>query len=166
LKIAINDTNILIDFFDINLLNELLSLDLEMHTSDFVLFEIEIPEQLLNIENLVAANKLKLDSFSTQELGIISQKENDNSSLSLTDCSVWHWAKMNNAILLTGDGNLRKTARNAGIEVHGSLWLLDLLVEQMIINSNRACSALTDLMNINSRLPKQECEARKKLWCN
>lgn len=137
-----------------------------MHTSDFVLFEIEIPEQLLTIKNLVTANKLKVNNFSIQKLEIISQKENDNSSLSLTDCSVWHWAEMNNAILLTGDGNLRKTARNAGIEVHGSLWLLDLLVEQMIINTNRACEALTDLMNINSRLPKQEYEARKNLWCN
>jgi rRNA-processing protein FCF1 len=135
LKIAINDTNILIDFFDINLLDELMSLSIEMHTSDFVLFEIEIPEQLLSINNLVTANKLKVNNFSSQELEDISQKEYDNSSLSLTDCSVWHWAEMNNAILLTGDGNLRKTARHAGIEVHASLWLLDLLVEQMIIKT-------------------------------
>lgn len=165
MKIAINDTNILIDFFGINLLDELMSLDLEMHTSDFVLFEIEIPEQLLRIENIISAGKLKVNNFSIQELEIISQKKNNNPNLSLTDCSVWHWAEMNNTILLTGDARLRKTAKNAGIEVHGSLWLLDLLVDQKIITTNKACISLTNLMNINNRLPKQECDARKKLWC-
>lgn len=165
MKIAVNDTSILIDFCDIGLLDQLMVIELEMHTTDFVIAEIEKPEQHQKVMELVHTGKLTVNSFTSAELTAIIQKENEHSGLSLTDCSVWHFAETHNAILLTGDGRLRKTTQKAGLDVHGSLWLLDELLGQGIISRQRACHALKALMSVNSRLPQGECEKRLRNWC-
>jgi predicted nucleic acid-binding protein len=73
-------------------------------------------------------------------------------------------AKADKAILLTGDGNLRKAADEEGVEVHGTLWLLDRMVEQQAISRARAATALETMVKCRSRLPKHEVERRLRRW--
>ena len=48
-------------------------------------------------------------------------------SLSAKDCFRYVTAAVHSAILLTGDGLLRKVATNNGLRVHGVLWIVDEL---------------------------------------
>lgn len=165
-KVALNDTNILIDFYEIGLLDALMEIDLEMHTTDFVVAELVVEEQLDWLEELIANEKLIVNNFSGKELSKIFEKENENFGLSLTDCSAWQWAADNGGILLTGDAQLRRTAIKSGVEVHGSIWLLDELLRQGILTHKQACQAIKKLKGKNRRLPKKEIAQREKIWCH
>ena len=102
--------------------------------------------------DLVYNGKLTVNSFSSNELAPVVQKENDHNGLSLTDCSVWQFAETQGAIVLAGDGHLRKTAKIAGLELHVSLWILDELMNQKIIGREKALDTLKTLRAMNSRL--------------
>jgi hypothetical protein len=53
--------------------------------------------------------------------------------LSVPDCLGWFYSKKNNYALITGDGLLRKTNINEGVEVKGVLLVLDKLVRLNLI---------------------------------
>ena len=67
-------------------------------------------------------------------------------------------------LYLPGDNILRKYAESNQIEVHGILWVLDELINEEQISEKIAYLKLTQLMETNSRLPKNECEKRLKKW--
>lgn len=164
-KVALNDTNILIDFYEIGLLDALMEIDLEMHTTDFVVAELVVEEQLDWLEELINSGKLIVNGFSGKELAAIFELEGGNYGLSLTDCSAWQWAAKNDGILLTGDAQLRRAALKDGVEVHGSIWLLDELVREGVLTEKQACQAVKKLRVKNRRLPKRELDKREKIWC-
>lgn len=163
MRIAIHDANILIDFILIDLLTSLFELGIEMHTTDFVLGEIE-GDQVEQLEPYINSGNLGVIAFGATrvvEIQILTQRFR---GLSFEDCSVLLAAREAEAILLTGDGRLRKVAEGESIEVHGDLWLFDLLVEKNLLTKKDAGELLGKLMTINSRLPKSECDKRLKKW--
>lgn len=164
-RLAVQDANVLIDLWDIGLLELIFELDFEVHTTDLVINEIEQEEQTRTIKNLIDEDKLLVNTFTPEELSELVAFQANHSYLSLEDCSVWQIAGQLNAILLTGDGALRKKAAAAGLEVHGSLWLLDELVEQSLLDHSGACASLRKLIQKNPRLPKAACQFRIKQWC-
>lgn len=165
MKIAINDTNILIDLIRIDLIYELFSLDFEFITSDLIVAEFEVEEQRKIINELINQNKLQVYKFDFNELLAIQGIKNKSSKkLSFEDCSVLYLAIKKNAILLTGDNLLRKNATNAGIKVNGILFVLDNLLENKIITAKLAFNKLTNLIALNTRLPKAECKIRLDTW--
>ena len=162
MKIIVNDTNILIDLADLDLLENLTELNFELHTNDFVISEIEKPEQLEKINKIIKSGKLTVATTNADEYSDIAKLQTKN--LSFEDCSVWYYTKKVNGILLTGDGNLRKSATIAGLEVRGILFVFDKLVENKIIDNQTAIEKLEILEQKNPRLPKNEIEKRKKEW--
>lgn len=83
---------------------------------------------------------------------------------SFTDCSVWYYAKQTGGRLLTGDNKLRKSAEADNVKVSGILYIFDNLVEYEIIDEITASNLLEQLMQINIRLPKEECKQRFLRW--
>jgi predicted nucleic acid-binding protein len=73
-------------------------------------------------------------------------------------------AKAEKSVLLTGDGNLRKAAENEGVEVHGTLWLLDKMIERQAISRARAATALELMVEHGSRFPEHEVVRRLRRW--
>ena len=98
------------------------------------------------------------------EIGQMFQQNMNKSNLSLTDCSVWYYAKVNNYILLTGDRKLRKTSVYDGVEVHGVIYVFDSLVELEIVSRQVAVEKLQLLFSQNPRLPKEEIDKRINKW--
>lgn len=166
MKIAINDANILIDCCDIGLLPALIQLDLELHTTDFVMNEIQDEEQIEALIELISLKKLTVDEFDSTALLQIIERSRQFPKLSIEDCSVLHLAASKNAILLTGDGALRRVAYENDIEVHGMLWILDKMITQNILTKSIAFEKLSFLMEKNPRLPQKLCEERLTLWGN
>jgi len=68
---------------------------------------------------------------------------NQYSPLKLNDCFALSLAEdIDNCILLTGDGSLRRVAENKKIEVHGILWITDELEKHNIVPYSVIHSAL------------------------
>ena len=98
------------------------------------------------------------------EIGNLYQPNQKRYNLSLTDCSVWYYAKVNNYILLTGDRKLRTSSTYDGVEVHGVIYVFDSLVEFGVVSHQIAIEKLQQLFSINPRLPKEEIEKRINKW--
>ena len=166
-KIVVNDTNVFIDMYEVGLLEEFFSLPWEVHTTDFVMLELQREGQHETVARYKADKRLIFPVFQSKEMleiGNLFQQSMNKTNLSLTDCSVWYYAKENNYILLTGDRKLRTTSAYDGVEVHGVIYVFDRLVEFNVISCQVAVEKLQKLYSINPRLPKEEIEKRISKW--
>ena len=166
-KIVVNDTNVFIDLYEVGLLEEFFSLPWEVHTTDFVMLELQREGQHETVAKYKADKRLVVPVFEAKEMseiGNLYQLNMNRTNLSLTDCSVWYYAKVNNYILLTGDRKLRTTSILDGVEVHGVIYVFDALMEFDMISHQVAVEKLQQLYAINPRLPKEEIEKRIHLW--
>lgn len=166
-KIVVNDTNVFIDLYEVGLLEEFFSLPWEVHTTDFVMLELQREGQHETVAKYKADKRLVVPVFEAKEMleiGNLFQQYVNRTNLSLTDCSVWYYAKVNNYILLTGDRKLRATSVLDGVEVHGVIYVFDALVEFDMISRQVAVEKLQQLYTINPRLPKEEIDKRINLW--
>lgn len=166
-KIVVNDTNIFIDLFNVDLLDEFFSIPWEVHTTRFVMLELLREEQQAKVTPYLELGKLQipnLESKEIAEIGRLFQQYENQTNLSFTDCSVWYYAKVNNYVLLTGDRKLRTVAAFDGIEVHGILHVFDRLVDNGIISYQVAIERIELLYQTNPRLPKDEKDKRLQAW--
>jgi predicted nucleic acid-binding protein len=163
--IFINDTNILIDLAELDLLTEFSKIDAELCTCDLVIAELEDAEQKEKIQSLIDTGVLKVLELSGEELFLqVAPMVDDTTGLSLEDCSVWYLAQKHKGILLSGDGRLRKQATKEGIDVKGIIYVFDELVGQGIITEQKASEKLMQLKDYNPRLPQKELDSRIKKW--
>lgn len=110
-KIVVSDTNIFIDLVKLDLLGDFFSLPWDIHTTDFVISELEIPEQKAAVMAFIKRKKLTVGKLDAEEVGhIVERSDATGGKISITDYSVCHYARKNNYTLLTGDMNLRKVA--------------------------------------------------------
>ena len=132
MDIVVNDTNIFLDLMSVGLLDISFELPIKFHTVDYVVAEITDMEQKKQIMKLVETGKLYVKEFDEQEFGeIISLYQSRNNNVSVTDCSVWYYAKKNDFRLLTGDGKLRKSATADGVIVSGIFYITALLSKEI-----------------------------------
>lgn len=166
IKIAITDANIFIDLYDLELINQFFSLDIEMHTTTTVLHELYSEQQQVLLA-YKSVNKLTIHNIEEQDF-IDIYKENYPKSLSETDKTVLHVANKISACVLTSDKTLRNCAKNKEIECHGMLWVFDKLTESNIMTKNDVVTKLKQLTEINftfrnNEKLKIEIEKRLKL---
>ena len=164
-QIVISDTNIFLDLITSDMLEDFFRLPFEICTTDLVINEIIIPEQMNLIKTYIDSGKLKVLSYDGLELiNIIQIQNNCNTNASVPDCSVWYAAKKLNARLLTGDGKLRSAVEKDNVKVSGVLYIFDNAVEYGIVSSDTAAKRLEKLISVNKRLPNRECTKRINNW--
>lgn len=158
-RVLVSDTNIWVDFHRAGLLDALFSLPYEFCTTDFVKAELIAPEakRLISLGLKIHG----LDGSEINQLGSLMQSLNHSS---LADVSCFFLADKLKCPLLTGDGRLRKLAAKRSVVVHGSLWLLDRLVETKAISKKKAADALKAMIDEESRFPEDECRKRFSAW--
>lgn len=164
MQIVVNDTNLFIDLIHAELIDLFFRLPFEVHTTDFVVGEIEDSEQEAIIMELIVTERLYVAEMTSGEVEEILLLQVADNRLSIPDCSVWYYSKKNSFILLTGDNLLRKTASNDQITVRGILYVFDELVRTGLISSVEASVKLQFLLDTGSRLPKDDCIDRLKEW--
>lgn len=164
MKIVVCDGNILIDLLQVDLFNAFLKLKWEMHVPPDVVDEV----QEANSDQLAQAirsSEILLPVFTPEELFNIQDYKARYLPLSIQDCSCLLLAGNLSAILLTGERKLKSIATAShGIQVHGVLWLFERLVEKKIITPRKAHARLSQLITLNNRLLKAECERLLKRW--
>ncbi|RQS22868.1 MULTISPECIES: PIN domain-containing protein [unclassified Burkholderia] len=158
-KVYVSDTNIWIDFHHAALLNELFRLPFSLCCTDFVASELDVPKLTPLVElGLIVES---INESDVQQLFTLTQQHKNPS---LADMSCYFLAKKSGLPLLTGDGQLRKLAKDERVEVRGALWLLDQMVEHAVIEACRAAEALRTMLQKNARLPEKECQIRLERW--
>jgi predicted nucleic acid-binding protein len=159
-KIVVQDASVLIDLAVGDCLTAWFSTGIETHTTRPVLQEVE-----QDVSQFVRARQLQVFDFEGAELvQLLAFKSRQSPGLSFEDCSVFYLAEKLEAILLTGDKLLRSVAIASHREVHGTLWILDILVERQILSTAKAATALMCIRERNTRLPKVECAERLNRW--
>jgi len=167
IKIAITDACIFIDLYDLELISLFFNLEIEIHTTSAVLFEL-YPEQQQVLKAYQSVNKLIVHNLKEEDL-IEIYSETYPKSLSETDKSVLYIANKLNAYVLSSDKTVRNCAKNKGIEYHGMIWIFDKLVETNILTKKVAAQKLKHLVNTNfifqNNIPLvTEIKNRFKLW--
>ena len=161
---VISDANIIIDLLHLTLFEDFLRLSWEKHVPPGVVDEVREENSSLLID-AINAGQLSMPAFDFEDLQQIQKYFEQYPPLSVADCSCLHLAERLPAILLTGEKRLRSIASGThAIKVHGTLWVLDNLIKENIINYRKVHAKLNDLMQINPRLPKAECRKRLKRW--
>jgi predicted nucleic acid-binding protein len=164
-RIAIQDANILIDLVKTGLFDYCLALQYRFTTTEIILDEL-YDEQVALIQPHISSGKFIIIKITEEELTAIQVMSLEDTRLSEQDWSAIYYALQEEALLLSGDKQLRGLAKSKGLIVHGIFWLMDQLVDEDILSKAEACSFLRDLISKNKRLPAEECEQRIKKWCS
>lgn len=163
--IVITDACFLIDLIDIDLFEEFLGLGYQIHITSSVFSELEGDEYVKPVSKCIKQKKMFLYNLTAADQTALEKLMRKHSSrLSEPDCSCLYLAKEIKATILTCEKLLTKVAIKLDLDVHGSLWVLDQLLDYSIITKRIAYRKLKDLISINPRLPVKECQKRLKRW--
>jgi len=166
MTIVVHDAGILIDLLECNLEEEWCSLDFRLLTTSFVWREINRKHEKTRLRTFVDKKLLAIEAVSAEALGeIVWLQAQTLGAISLEDASVLFLSMEHGAILLSGDGLLRRHAESRGVEVHGILWMLETLIDHGSIDPPTAADRLEALLERGvSRLPREECKRLLTKW--
>lgn len=155
---VIEDACIIIDTIQVDLIGVLPRLKISFITTDIIIREVDgfIPED--------HRAYLQIVSLTAEELIEIQLLQVKYPSLSIQDCSALFLAKKSGYILLTNDKQLNGKAGLEGVDSHGELWLLDLILQKGLMKSTDVVTILKKLMELNPRLPVTLCEQKINEW--
>ena len=163
-RIAIKDANLLIDLFDIDLIDSFFQLNLEFHTTTLIFGELDNDQQKY-LKQFIETEKLKIREISILEIETFKNLPVQTRKLSVQDLSLYFYAiELKNCMILTGDNRLRKEAEKIGFEVHGVLWVFEELVNHNILEKQTAIQRLDELMKVNLWLPVSEFAKLTEVW--
>lgn len=155
----VTDANIWIDFYEAGLLGKALGSGDEWVTPNVILHEVSRPAAaVLTSLGLSAAI---LPGGLTAEIPALAARYPRPSP---QDLSALVLARAEGLVLVTGDRALREAAETEGVEVHGTLWLLDRMVASGAVTEREAAAGLKAMMQAARRLPKDEVERRLRRW--
>ncbi len=164
MNIVVCDANIVIDLLQVDLFDTFLKLRWDMHVPPDVVDEVQEENSDLLIQ-AIKSRDILVPVFTSEELFRIQDYKARYQPLSIQDCSCLLLAKKLSAVLLTGEKKLKMIATTShGIQVHGVLWIFEHLVGKRLITPHMAHTGLSQLLTLNSRLPKPECERLLKRW--
>lgn len=152
---CVTDTNIWIDLQRGGLIERAFELQLELIAPDVIIAELQIPSG-----NLLVGFGLQIQELSGLQVLMVLDLAERYLRPSREDLFALVLAKEIDAILLTGDRNLRDAAQEEGVKVHGTIWLLDLMVKQGIIDERKRAASLKSMAKSGSRLLCEEIKVR------
>lgn len=162
----VTDTCVLIDLSCGQVLEPTFRLPAAFAVPDVVLAELEgggepHPANLV----VLGLKPVELTPGQVLEAVRLASTHQGTTNVSSADMFALALAKTTPAVLLTGDSHLRSVAEQEGVEVHGTLWVLDHLVEgQELITAEEGALALSRMRAAARRLPRPEVDARQLRW--
>ncbi|GHF01451.1 hypothetical protein GCM10016455_23000 [Aliiroseovarius zhejiangensis] len=125
MRIVISDTSCLIDLRKGGLLSGLLALPYQF-AIPLPLFEDELLDMSGREKQMLIDSGLEVWDLSGEQVKRSGDVQRGNRALTINDCFAFiAAADTSDAILLTGDGPLRRFASAQAVEVHGVLWAVD-----------------------------------------
>ncbi|MBN2524435.1 MAG: hypothetical protein JXB24_14270 [Bacteroidales bacterium] len=160
MRLLITDTNVLFDVIKIGALPEFFRLDFDICTTIFVIEEIKPFPQREQVETFIRSKQLTVFGFSAEDVESIANFDIGQELKRFTDKSViWKSLELKYP-MLTGDKKMKEVAEKLGREVHGSIWIIDELLNNNLISPSKTLELLKQLLATNSWLPRNEIEKR------
>ena len=104
----------------------------------------------------------------TSPLAMLIQYQAQYVGISAADAAVLHLAVEHKALLLSGDGKLCQSAEAEAVSCHGTIWVLDQMVNSKILKGSVAVEKLKGLMLLTGKqrrfLPTSEAEKYIAKW--
>ncbi len=129
-----------------------------MHVPPDVIDEVQ-EDNSDQLTQAIQSGDILISVFTPEELFQIQDYKGRFQPLSIQDCSCLLLAENLSTVLLSGERKLKMIATTShGIQVHGVLWIFEHLGGKQLITPHMAHADLGQLLTLNSRLPKAECE--------
>jgi predicted nucleic acid-binding protein len=154
-RLLISDANIIIDMNTGGLLRRMFRLDVTFAVPD-VLFEDELRTDHPELPRL-GLKRLELREETIAYADRLVEKYS-RLGASTNDLLALALAWQEKCPLLTGDGRLRTVAQSEGIDIHGTLWLVEQMVETRTISVRQAEAGYEKMRRAGRRLPWDEVE--------
>lgn len=148
--ILVGDTNIWLDLREGGLLEGAFSLPVTYAVPD-LLFEDELAD--FEGPDLVRLG-LAVKSLTEAEIQLLEELAQTFSRPSRYDLAALALALSHRWILLSGDAGLRQAAGQKGCEVHGTLWLMRMMVKHRILSQGELETTLETMRRAGRRLPR------------
>ncbi len=155
MQLLISDANILIDIEEGQLLEAMFKLPFTFRIPDLLFYE-ELEEQHAHWLDY----GLQLGTLSGENVRRVSPLTRKYPRPSRNDCMALLLAQQEQCPLLTGDKDLRQAAEAEKVKVKGTLWLVEALVLQHIINIQTAKHSYEQMEANGRRLPWKQAHQR------
>lgn len=154
-QLLISDANILIDMEKGGITRQMFQLDAVFAVPN-TLYEEELREEHPQLPELgLRTLELTEETVAWAEALITRHAK---SGAGINDLLALALARQEQTTLLTGDDKLRSVAVKEKIEVHGTLWLVEQLMESGILTVQQAAAAYDSMKAARRRLPWNEVE--------
>ena len=157
--LCVADSNILIDLHNGVILDLLPKLPYRIVVPDAVKAELRCPSP-----GSVAALGFEIGALAGPSVLEAYEIRQENPRFSVADLFALLLARDRGAMLLTGDGHLRRLARERSLVVHGVLWVLEEMVRLDVLRGQGACEALDAMILAGARLPAKACQRLRRRW--
>jgi predicted nucleic acid-binding protein len=154
-RLLISDANIIIDMNTGGLLRLMFRFDATFAVPD-VLFEEELRTDHPELLRL-GLKLLELRGDTVAYAGRLVEKYRSLGA-SINDLVALALASQEKCPLLTGDGRLRTAGQTEGIDVHGTLWLIEEMVKAGTITVKQGEAGYAKMREAGRRLPWDEVD--------
>ena len=151
--LVISDASVLIDIEHGDLTSAMFSLPWQFAVPDILFFE-ELSNRHEHLLEFGLICKV-MDSKLISQAYDLRQK---HLQTSVNDLLALTLARDQQCLLLTGDKALRQVASGLNIEVHGTLWLIDQMINYKKISVDTAKASFQSMRASGSRLPWSEVD--------
>ena len=157
MRVVISDSSVLIDLAKVKLIERTLALPYEFVIPDVIFADELIDLRHYKKEQLIELG-FKTGSLTGEQVRTVLQYGVNYKPLTANDCFALVLAEsIEQAILLTGDADLRKTAQRHKVETHGIIWLCEQMRECQTVGDRILLVALESLSDDpRCRIPKRE----------
>lgn len=159
MQVAITDANIFIDLYELELLQSFFQLPYEIHTTIFVLEELE-EECCLIVQNestILNVSDEYIDEFDSFDL---------NKGFSFPDKSILYLAFKFKMLIFSGEKKMKSWCTSKDLESHGILFILQEFIDKNILTQEEVKLKLHELMEFNQWLPTEICLELLDKWSN
>jgi predicted nucleic acid-binding protein len=157
--LLVSDANILIDVENGNLTPAIFCLPYEIAVPD-ILFELELRDRHSHLLEL----GLKVKYLTSESVKKTESLTAQYPRPSIIDHSALALAIQEQCPLLTGDKDLRTVALNEGVIVHGTIWIVEQLLNQKLIQQTQARASFEIMRAKGSRLPWVDVDKLLNKW--
>ena len=162
MKSAVIDVNIFLDLIKLQMLAWLFKIGFQVYTTQEMIDQLNENQSEFLME-FIESGQLTVYRLSENELEEVTSLTALR-SLELADKSV-AWLSIHlKGIVISGNLLLGKFCQSKQLEVGGMIWFFDLLIEKQFITYAFAAQKMVQLLKINRRIPREECEKRIKEW--
>lgn len=153
MAIIVSDTNIFIDMDVAELTRAMFRLEDTFATPD-LLYHEELSEHHSELPGL----GLRVERLSSTAIADVERMTSIHTQTSTNDLFALALARERQWPMLSGDQRLREAAVVEGVEVYGTLWLVERMIQAKVITVTQAGACFETMRISGRRLPWQDVE--------